>query len=62
MSLDSRLRLSGPPTTYPDLVRNHMTGPGAFPEMLAPLTKNGNGQIETSTGKLNVHNTVQDVY
>ncbi len=31
--------------TYPDLVRNHMTGPGAFPEMLAPLTKNGHGQI-----------------
>lgn len=31
--------------TYPDLVRNHMTGPGAFPEMLAPLTKSGHGQI-----------------
>lgn len=25
--------------TYPDLVRNHLTGPGAFPEMLAPLIR-----------------------
>lgn len=31
--------------TYPDLVRNHLTGPGAFPEMLAPLLKKGQVQI-----------------
>ncbi len=27
--------------TYPDLVRNHLTGPGAFPQMLADLVVEG---------------------
>ncbi len=56
--------------TYPDLVRNHLTGPGAFPEMLAPLVKSGRcqivrGEIRFSNGsKIHLRHLqhYQDVY
>ena len=38
--------------TFPDLTRNHMEGPGAFPDMLGPWIENKLCRINASRGQI----------